>query len=92
MKFHKYEITHSNTDTSNEFQYTEFNKYKELKTVEIDISESTNQNAFTKSSIEPFTEAEDINSSDAFQNVSSEPTNTSITSHYSEYNQQPTHH
>ena len=88
VEFHKYETIHSNTDTSNEFQYTEFNEYKESETVEIDIPESINQNMSTESSIEPFTEAQDIDSHD----TSFKTMNTSIISHCSECNQQPTHH
>ena len=41
VEFHKYKTAH-NTDISNEFQYAEFNEYKESETVKIDISESTN--------------------------------------------------
>ena len=89
VEFHEYETTHSNTDTSNEFQYTEFNKYKESETVKIDIPELTNQNTSTESSIKPSTEAQDIGSPDASQNVSPEPMNTSITPHHLECNQQP---
>ena len=91
VEFHEYETTH-NTDISNEFQYTEFNEYKELKTVEIDIPELINQNISTKSNIESSAEAQNINFSDVFQNVLFEIINTSITSHHSECNQQPTHH
>ena len=91
MEFHKYETTY-NTDISNKFQYTEFNKYKELKTVEIDISKSINQNAFTELSIEPFTKMNNINSFDVFQNILSEPINISIALYCSKCNQQPTCH
>ena len=88
VKFHKYETAH-NTDTSNKFQYAEFNEYKELETVKIDISKSTNQNTFTKFNIESFTEAQNINSFNTFQNVLSEPMNINIASYYSKHNQQP---
>ena len=91
VKFYKYETTH-NINISNKFQYAEFNKYKKLKTVKIDISESINQNIFTEFNIKPSTEALNINFSDVFQNVSSESTNTNIASHYSEYNQQFIYH
>ena len=87
MKFCKYETTH-NTDTNNEFQYTEFDKYKKSETVKIDIPELINQNTSTEPNIKSSTEAQDINSHD----VSPEPMNTNITPHHSEHNQQPTHH
>ena len=87
MEFHEYETIY-NTDINNKFQYTEFDEYKESETVEIDIPKSINQNMFTESSIEPFTEAQDID----FHNVSPKSMNTSITSHCSEYNQQLTYH
>ena len=90
VKFCEYETTHSNTDTSNEFQYTEFDEYEESETVKIDIPKSINQNTFTESNIKPSTEAQDIDSPDASQDVSPEPMNTNITSHCSECNQQPT--
>ena len=80
VKFYEYETTH-NADTSNEFQYAEFDKYEESETVEIDIPESTNQNMFTEPNIEPSTEV---------QNVSPELINTSIASCCSECNQQST--
>ena len=85
MKFYKYETTH-NTDISNEFQYTEFDEYKESETVEIDISELTNQNTFTEFSIKSFTEVQNID----FYNISSELMNINIASCCSEHNQQPT--
>ena len=91
VEFHKYETTH-NINTSNKFQYTEFDKYKESETVEIDIPESINQNVFTESSIEPFIKVEDIDFSDTSQNVLPELTNISITPHCSECNQQSTHY
>ena len=56
MEFHEYEITHSNTNISNKFQYAEFDEYKKSETVEMNIPESINQNMFTEPSIEPFTE------------------------------------
>ena len=90
VEFCKYETTHSNTDTSNEFQYTEFDEYEESETVEIDIPELTNQNTSTEPSIEPSTEAQDIGSPDASQDVSPEPMNTSIAPCCSERNRQPT--
>ena len=90
VKFCEYEITH-NADASNEFQYAEFNEYEESEIVEIDIPESTDQNMFTEFNIESSAEAQNINSSDASQNVSPKTTNTSITSHCSEHNQQSTH-
>ena len=91
VKFHKYEITHSNTDTSNEFQYTEFDEYKKSETVEIDIPESTNQNTFTENtftepSIEPSIKAQNMGSPDASQDALPEPTNTDIISCCSEHN------
>ena len=92
VEFHEYETTHSNTDTSNEFQYAEFDKYEESETVEIGIPESTNQNTSTEPSIEPFTKMQDIDSSDVSHDALSEPMNTSIASHHSEHNQQPTCH
>ena len=92
VKFHEYETTHSNTDISNKFQYTEFDKYKKSETVKIDIPESTNQNVSTEPNIKPFIKTENINFSNAFQNVSPELTNTNITLHHSEHNQQPTCH
>ena len=92
VEFHEYETTHNNTDTSNKFQYTEFDEYKESETVEIDIPESTDQNMSTEPSIEPSAEAQDIGSPDASQNVLPETMNTSIASHCSEHNQQPTHY
>ena len=63
MKFCEYETTH-NTDISNKFQYTEFNEYKESETIKIDILKSTNQNTFTKSSIEPSAKMQNVDSSD----------------------------
>ena len=87
MEFHEYETAH-NTDTSNEFQYTEFDEYEESETVEIDIPESTDQNTFTEPSIESSAEMQDIDSPDAFHDALPEITNTSIASHCSECNQQ----
>ena len=88
VEFHEYETTH-NTDTSNEFQYAEFDKYKESETVEIDIPKLINQNMSTEFSIKPSIEAQDMGSSDASQNVLPEPMNTSIAPHHSKCNQQP---
>ena len=91
VKFHKYETAH-NADTSNEFQYAEFDEYKKSETVEIDIPESINQNTSTESNIKPSIKAQNIDSPDAFQNVLPEPMNTNITPHHSECNQQPTYY
>ena len=92
VEFHKYEITHSNTDISNEFQYTKFDKYKESETVEIDISKLTDQNTSIEFSIKSSAEAQDINSFNAFHDVLSEIINTSITLYCSEHNQQSTYY
>ena len=81
MEFYEYETTH-NTDISNKFQYAEFDEYEESETVEIDISELTNQNTFTEFSIESFTEAQNISSYNALP----EPMNTGIVPHHSEHN------
>ena len=54
VEFHKNEITH-NIDISNEFQYIEFDEYKESETVNINISKLINQNTFTEPSIKSFT-------------------------------------
>ena len=90
VEFCEYKTTHNNADISSEFQYAEFDECEESETVEIDISESTNQNTSTESSIESSTEVQNIGSSDASQNVSPEPTNTSITLCCSECNWQST--
>ena len=91
MEFCEYETTY-NTDISNKFQYTEFNKYKESETVEINISELINQNTSTEFNIKFSVKMQNVNSFNAFQNVSSETMNTSIASHCSECNQQSTHY
>ena len=85
VEFHKHKTAH-NTDISNKFQYTKFNKYKESETVEIDISKSTDQNTFTKFNIEFFIKVQNINFHNVFHNTSSETINTNIISHYSECN------
>ena len=87
VEFHKYETTH-NADISNEFQYAEFDEYKKSKTVKINISESINQNTSIEFSIESFTEVQNINFFNIFQNVSPELMNINITSCCSEHNQQ----
>ena len=66
MEFHKYETTHSNTDTNNKFQYTKFNEYKKSETVEINIPKSINQNMSTELNIELSIKVQDID----FFNVS----------------------
>ena len=78
VEFYEYETAH-NTDISNKFQYTEFNKYKELKIVEINISELTNQNTFTKSSIEFSIKVQNINFYNTFQNILFKIININIT-------------
>ena len=60
VEFHKYETAY-NTDISNKFQYTEFDEYKELKTVKIDISELINQNTSTEFNIKFFIKVQNIN-------------------------------
>ena len=85
MKFHEYKTTY-NADISNKFQYIEFDKYKKSEIVKIDISESTDQNTSTESSIESSAKTQNIDSPDASQNVLLETTNTSIISHHSKHN------
>ena len=91
MEFHKYEITY-NTDASNKFQYAEFDKYKESETVEINISESTDQNISTELSIKSSAKMQNINSSDVSHDTSLKIMNISIVSHCSECNWQFTYH